>query len=112
MLPILPSSVPDTSLRVRTGGKYLRQGADKWFLNGVSYGPFKPNDEGEPFPSGAQLSRDFAAIRSLGFNTVRIYELPTATVLARAAAEDLRLIVGVPWTDHVDFLRDAGLCLI
>ena len=101
--PVAPS-------RVRTGGKYLRAGDAKWFLNGVSYGPFKPNAKGEPFPERERLAADFAQIRALGFNNVRIYELPTDAVLAEALAHGLRLMVGIPWTDHVDFLRDPAKC--
>ncbi|MDB6119042.1 MAG: putative glycosyltransferase [Verrucomicrobiaceae bacterium] len=101
--PLSPSL--DTLSRVRTGGKYLRRGAAKWWLNGVSYGPFKPNELGEPFPERVRLATDFAVIRGMGFNALRIYELPTAAVLEEAAAHDLLLLVGIPWTEHVDFLR-------
>jgi glycosyltransferase involved in cell wall biosynthesis/exo-beta-1,3-glucanase (GH17 family) len=55
------------------------------------------------------VAADFATIRSLGFNTVRLYELPSDTVLAAAKDLGLKLIVGIPWTDHVDFLREKKL---
>ena len=90
--------------RVGVAGKYLVRGDADFFLNGVSYGPFQPNARGEPFPEPDRLSRDFAHIRSLGFNTVRVYELPTHAVLSAAETHGLQLLVGIPWTDHVDFL--------
>jgi exo-beta-1,3-glucanase (GH17 family) len=55
------------------------------------------------------VAADFATIRSLGFNTVRLYELPSDAVLAAAKDNGLKLIVGIPWTDHVDFLREKKL---
>lgn len=55
------------------------------------------------------VAADFATLRSLGFNTVRLYELPSGTVLAAARDLGLKLIVGIPWTDHVDFTREKKL---
>lgn len=92
--------------RVFVGGKWLRVEEAKWLMRGVCYGPFKPNSEGAPFPEDEALRRDFAHIQRLGFNTVRLYELPTTQVLHAAEAHELRLLCGIPWTDHVDFLRD------
>lgn len=96
--------------RVATAGKYL-QLADgtPFFLRGISYGPFAPNSQGEPFPEDERLIADLCHIASLGFNTVRIYELPTATLLSKAEALGLRLIVGIPWMEHVDFMSDRAL---
>jgi len=77
--------------------------ADPFSLQGISYGPFKPGRMDEC------VAADFATIRSLGFNTVRLYELPSDAVLAAAKDNGLKLIVGIPWTDHVDFLREKKL---
>ena len=101
--PISPASSGAT-VRVSVAGKFLARDGRKLFLNGVSYGPFAPNTRSELFPEDEQLSRDFAHIRVLGFNTVRRYELPTDAVLLAAEQNDLLLIIGIPWTDHVDFL--------
>jgi GT2 family glycosyltransferase len=97
--------------RAVAAGKFLRLAdGTAHFMRGVSYGPFKPNSRGEPFPEDAQLSADLRHIAALGFNTVRLYELPTAAVLREIEALGLRLIVGIPWTEHVDFLADPALC--
>ncbi len=105
--PIMPAS---GGPRLMTAGKYLRPGDDRsFFMRGISYGPFKPNSRDEPFPEDARLSADLRHITALGFNTVRIYDLPTATLLREVAALGLRLIVGVPWMEHVDFLSDRAL---
>jgi len=92
---------------LRTSGKWLRAGEVKWPLRGISYGSFKPNSRGEPFPEDDRLAADFDHIQQLGFNTLRLYELPSAQVLKTATMRGLRLLVG-PWTDYVDFLRDPN----
>lgn len=96
--------------RVLAAGKYLRLGdGAPFFLRGVSYGPFQPNSRGEPFPEDERLAADLRHIASLGVNTLRLYELPTAAVLREAEALGLRLIVGIPWMEHVDFMADRAL---
>lgn len=92
-----------------TSGKWLRAGAEKWHLRGVSYGPFKLNSRGEPYPEDDRLAADLEHIQELDFNTLRLYELPTPSVIRTATTLGLRLLVGIPWTDHVDFLRDRRL---
>ncbi len=86
---------------------WFRDGAGaKLFWNGTTYGPFKPNSRGEPWPEDNQLRIDFAHIASLGYNVVRVYELPSDEVLMACASSGLQLLAGVPWTQHVDFLAD------
>jgi GT2 family glycosyltransferase len=85
-------------------GKWLRLNGEKYFLRAVSYGPFKPDGRGEPWPEGPRLDQDFAMIRAFGFNVVRVYELPTDAVLTAAVKHSLRLMVGIPWSQHVDVL--------
>jgi len=97
--------------RVVAAGKFL-QLADgtPHFVRGVTYGPFKPNSRGEPFPEDDRLAADLLHIASLGFNTVRLYVPPTPVVLREVEALGLRLIVGIPWSEHVDFLASRALC--
>ena len=97
--------------RVAVAGKFL-QLADgtPHFMRGVSYGPFKPNSRGEPFPEDDRLAADLHHMATLGFNTVRLYELPTPAVLREVESLGLRLIVGIPWSEHVDFLASRTLC--
>lgn len=104
--PESPPAAGPAGLRV--AGKFFRRGAEKVFLHGVSYGPFRPNGQGEPFPDEARLKADLAQIRALGFNLVRLYELPTDLMLETAKEAGLSLLVGIPWTDHVDFLHSHG----
>ena len=43
---------------------------------------------------------------SLGINTVRVYTAPSRELLDEAAGHDLRVMVGLAWSQHVAFLDD------
>jgi O-antigen biosynthesis protein len=107
--PCSPPNAAPEQARLRVSGKFLRVGGEKVSLKGVSYGPFRPNAQGEPFPDEPQLTADLEHISALGFDTLRLYDPPSEALLRLAERLGLRLIVGIPWTDHVDFLRDAAL---
>jgi O-antigen biosynthesis protein len=85
-------------------GKFFRVGARKFFPQGVTYGPFAPNEAGEPFASVKQTRADFAQVVELGANVLRLYHLPPPWVLDMAANYGLRLLVDVPWNKEVCFL--------
>src|SRR3954471_18401161 len=59
--------------RVRRDGKFFRLGADKFYVKGVTYGPFAPDANGDYFATPAQTRKDFEQILDLGANCVRIY---------------------------------------
>ncbi len=106
MSSLTPISTGVPPGRIVAHAHQLRLGGQRFHIKGVSYGPFKPNSRGEPYPEDPILARDFAHIRSLGLNTVRVYDLPSDAVLGEARRQDLRLIAGVPWTHHTDFLAE------
>lgn len=91
--------------RVEIDGKFFRAGGRRFFVRGVTYGPFRPAVEGEPFPSAAQVSEDFRTLRTLGVNTVRTFTPPPLWLLDEAQRAGLRVIVGIPWAQHVCFLE-------
>lgn len=93
--------------RVVVDGKFFRRGAEKLALKGVTYGPFAPNANREPFATPEQTNRDFAMIRELGANLIRVYNVPPTWLLDLAAKHELLLIVDVPWDKHLVFLDDA-----
>ena len=68
-------------LRVRVDGKFFRLGEKKFYLKGVSYGPFAPDGRGEMYASREQTIRDFRQIQELGANLIRLYELPPRWLL-------------------------------
>ncbi|HDR91447.1 MAG TPA: glycosyltransferase, partial [candidate division Zixibacteria bacterium] len=74
----------------------------KWLVRGGTYGPFRPSAEGDCYPESSQLKRDFEAMASAGFNTVRLYTMPSQRVVETAARHGLRLLIDIPWPKHLD----------
>jgi len=85
-------------------GKFFRLGGKKFHAKGVAYGPFAPNAAGQPFASVEQTARDFAQIRELGANVIRVYHVPAKWFLDLAAQYELKVLMGIPWAQHVCFL--------
>ncbi len=104
----MTTAVPET--RVAVDGKFLSVGRDRFLVKGVSYGTFAPDAAGDQFPPPDVVSADFARMREAGFNTVRAYTLPAPRVLDEAARHGLRMMIGLPWPQHVAFLDDPDLC--
>jgi O-antigen biosynthesis protein len=88
-------------------GKFLQIDGRRFLIQGVSYGTFAPGVDGGLFPPPDCVARDFEAIAALGANTVRTYTPPPLSVLDEAARCGLRLIVGLPWPQHVAFLDSS-----
>src|SRR5215203_4341926 len=113
-----------TSARVRVDGKFFRLGEKKFFPRGITYGPFAPNPAGERFASREQTLQDFALIKQLNANTLRVYHVPPHWFLDLAHEHGLKLLIDIPWHKETIFLdvprlqyearaavRDAvGLC--
>jgi len=91
--------------RVVVDGKFFRLRGRKFFIKGVTYGPFAPDDEGGTFPSRAQTDADFRQIVKLGANVVRVYYVPPRWLLDLAQKHELKLLVDVPWEKHRCFLE-------
>ncbi len=96
-------------LRPTVSGKFFRLGEKKYYLKGVTYGPFAPNSDGDCFPSRAQAARDFAQIRELGANLLRIYNVPPRWLLDLADRHELKLLIDIPWNKHLCFLDSEEL---
>jgi GT2 family glycosyltransferase len=94
-------------LRPQVHGKFFRVGEDKLYLRGVTYGPFAPGPDGVPYDPG-RTREDFARMAEAGINTVRLYTPPPAWLLDAAAHQDLLVLAGVAWEQHVAFLDDHG----
>src|SRR5579863_3562677 len=90
--------------RLVVRGKYIYEGAEKFFARGVSYGPFPPNSRGERYPEPERAAADFALMRELGANLVRTYVPPPEWLFELAATNGMRLMVGMPWPFHMAFL--------
>ncbi|MCP4846316.1 MAG: glycosyltransferase [Verrucomicrobiaceae bacterium] len=97
------------SCRVRVAGKFFRAGEEKFYIRGLTYGPFSPGGEFPGLKHGVELEADLASIVATGANTIRLYESPPEGFLDVCAEHGIRVIVGVSWPDHVDFINQEGL---
>jgi len=92
--------------RPEARGKFLFIGGKKFYVCGVTYGTFAPGTDGAQFPAEDAVARDFARMRENGINTVRVYTVPPVWLLDCAQRHGLRVMVGMPWEQHVTFLDD------
>src|SRR5690349_733991 len=116
---------PATAARIATDGKFLRvppdalpgarerraeaRDGERFLVKGVTYGTFAPDADGHQFPPLEQIAADFRQMADFGINTVRTYTPPRRDLLDAAAREGLRVMVGLPWPQHVAFLDDRSL---
>jgi GT2 family glycosyltransferase len=94
--------------RPEANGKFLRAGGRKLFVRGVTYGTFRAGPDGSELYDPAVVDRDFAAMSAHGINSVRIYTVPPRWLLDLALRHGLRVMVGLPWEQHVAFLESAA----
>jgi O-antigen biosynthesis protein len=100
---------PASSARVVADGKFLRVDDRRFLIKGVTYGTFAPDAHGYQFPPLTQIAEDFRLMAELGINSVRTYTPPRLDLLDEAARHGLRVMVGIPWSQHVAFLDDRSL---
>jgi len=95
--------------RVRPVAKFFFEGDRKFFLKGVTYGPFKPDAEENYLGRPEQVDVDLALMRKVGLNVVRIYHAPPRWFLDRCAVAGIRVLVTLPWAKHIEFLRERSI---
>src|SRR5262245_54452424 len=93
----------------RTAGKFIETAGERFLIKGVCYGTFAPSDDHGNFPPLKQVQADLTLMAQSGFNTVRTYTVPSVAFLDEAARLGLRVMIGLPWSQHVAFLDDARL---
>ncbi|MBD2247159.1 glycosyltransferase [Nostoc sp. FACHB-888] len=94
---------------VTVKGKFFFIREKKFFLKGVSYGPFSIGSHGESFPEKSVVEKDFAMIGEMGANCLRTYTVPPDWLLDLAAIYGLRLLIGIPWSQHIAFLDSSAV---
>src|SRR6266404_2729596 len=106
-LPIDPQMIPTRERkdgRVTVDGKFFRLGPRKFYLKGLTYGPFAPDERGGTFATPERTVRDFTQIRALGANLLRVYYVPPRSWLDLAAEHGLKVLIDIPWAKHLCFL--------
>ncbi|MDB5362695.1 MAG: glycosyl transferase family 2 [Rhodospirillales bacterium] len=89
---------------VRVEGKFFFSGTEKFFLKGVTYGPFPVGEDGTQFPVPERVHQDFALMVEAGVNTLRVFTVPPVWMLDIAAEFGLKVLAGIPWSQHITFL--------
>ncbi len=105
----LLASAPAVAGPIRVHGKFFFAGAAKHFVKGVTYGPFATGSDGSPFPERLVVEHDFALMGSAAINTLRVFTVPPCWLLDLAEEAGLKVLVGLPWSQHVAFLDSAAL---
>ncbi len=94
--------------RVRPVAKFLFEGDKKFFVKGVTYGPFKPDANRDYFGRPEQADVDLRLMREIGLNVVRVYHAPPRWFVDRCAAAGMRVLITLPWAKHIEFLRERS----
>ncbi|HXP63801.1 MAG TPA: glycoside hydrolase family 2 TIM barrel-domain containing protein, partial [Dongiaceae bacterium] len=102
---------PSTRPRVSVDGKFFRLGEKRFYVKGAAYGPLAPA-AGSDVPglaSPEQTGRDFAQLRELGADLIRVYQAPPRWFLDLADAHQLKVLIDIPWGQQLCFLDSAPL---
>jgi O-antigen biosynthesis protein len=92
------------SLRPYVKGKFIFIAGEKFFIRGVTYGTFKPDEYGNEFYDEKVVINDFREMTAIGINSIRLYTVPPKWFLDLAQHYGLRVMVGLPWEQHIAFL--------
>src|SRR5215468_10325356 len=103
-----PDMTKTTNPRIRAVAKFFFEGDRKFFVKGVTYGPFKPDASGNYLGTREQAARDLAQIRESGFNVVRVYHCPPRWFLDACAEAGVRALITLPWAKHIEFLSQRS----
>jgi glycosyltransferase involved in cell wall biosynthesis len=98
-------TMESTQARVRAVAKFFFAGQHKFFVKGVTYGPFKPDRDGNYLGRPEQVEADLRLMRQVGINLVRVYHAPPRWFLDQCIAARIRVLITLPWAKHIEFLR-------
>jgi glycosyltransferase involved in cell wall biosynthesis len=106
--PLLTEEASRASVRPQVRGKFLFVGDRKLYVKGVTYGTFRPQQDGTQYGDPETVARDFAMMAANGINAVRTYTVPPHWLLDLAYEHGLYIMVGLPWEQHITFLDEPG----
>jgi beta-galactosidase/beta-glucuronidase len=95
------------SKKIHTQGKFLYLATEKFYIKGVTYGTFKPQENGDLFPDAVTVEKDFNLMSKHDINCIRTYTPPPMFLLDLALKYGLKVMVGLPWEQHITFLDTA-----
>jgi len=88
-------------------GKFLWVANEKFYVRGVTYGPFQPDGSGDTYPAPESVKRDFGLMAAHRINAIRTYNAPPRWLLDLAQQHGLRVMVGLQGERHFAFLEDS-----
>lgn len=103
-LDTVSHAAPPRRARVVAQGKFFLVEGEKFYVRGVTYGPFRPASDGCAYKTLGEVDRDFSAMAAAGFNTVRTYTAVPTWLLDRAQHYGLKVLVGISWPQLINFL--------
>ena len=89
-------------------GKFLFVNNEKFYVKGVTYGTFEPDDTGSQFPESAVVEKDLTMMLLNGVNCMRTYTVPPKYLLDLAQSLNIKVMVGLPWEQHITFMDKPG----
>ena len=96
--------------RISVDGKFFSADGEPFFVRGVTYGAFRPDEAGREYADDRLIERDFSQMAALGINTVRIpHAMPPRSLLDIAATHGLRVMVSLSAEQSVGHLIDRNL---
>ncbi len=94
---------------IRVRAKFFFEGDRKFFIKGVTYGPFAPDAAGEFFGTPEKARTDFKLMFEIGVNLLRVYYVPPRWFLDLCREFGLRVLISIPWAEHVEFLNQGKI---
>ncbi len=95
--------------RVRVHAKFFFRGEHKFFLQGITYGPFHPDAQGDFVGTPDKVRADLALMQELGVNLLRVYHVPPRWFMDLLAEFGMLVLISIPWAEHVEFLNDRKI---
>ena len=106
IIPRVTRPIASPWVRPTPRGKFLWVGEEKFYVRGVTYGPFRSDADGCTYPLTEAVDRDFTVIAAAGINAIRTYNAPPRWLLDCAQEHGLRVMVGLQGERHFAFLED------
>ena len=102
------TSMDEHAAKMHVKGKFLFCGEEKFYIKGVTYGTFAPDDNDCQFPDISTIEKDFTLMAMHGINCIRTYTVPPIHLLDIADSLNLKVMVGLPWEQHITFLDNQS----